>query len=81
MEMADSDGRSWVAGRNQSLRVIRSGKAKRVILAKDAEASFMAKILNEVRKAGTVELDMSYTSKQLAEKAGVDVPTAIITEF
>jgi ribosomal protein L7Ae-like RNA K-turn-binding protein len=79
--MTDSDERSWVVGRNQSLRVIRSGKAKRVILAKDAEASFMAKMLNEIKKAGAVEIDTSYTSKQLAEKAGVDVPTAIITEF
>lgn len=79
--MTDSDGRSWVVGKNQSLRIIRSGKAKKVILAKDAEASFTAKILNEIKKAGVVEIDTSYTSKQLAEKAGIDVPTAIITEF
>jgi ribosomal protein L7Ae-like RNA K-turn-binding protein len=79
--MSDSEGRSWVVGANQSLRIIRSGKAKRVILAKDAEASFASKILSEIKKVGVVEIDTSYTSKQLAEKAGVDVPTAIITEF
>jgi len=80
-DMTDSDGRSWVVGRNQSLRIIRAGKAKRVILAKDAEPSFTAKILSEARKAGVVEIDTSYTSKQLAEKAGIAVPTAVITEY
>jgi ribosomal protein L7Ae-like RNA K-turn-binding protein len=76
-----SDGRSWVIGVNQSLKLIRSGKAKRVILAKDADAIFVVKVKSAVKKAGDIEVDTRYTSHQLAEKAGVDVPTAIITEF
>jgi ribosomal protein L7Ae-like RNA K-turn-binding protein len=79
--MSDGDGRSKVIGVNQSLKLIRSGKAKKVILARDAETSFITRILNEIKKAGEVELDTSFTSRQLAEQAGVDVPTAIITEF
>jgi len=80
--MSDSsEGRSWVIGVNQSLKLIRSGKAKRVILAKDADVIFASRVKNEVKKAGDIEVDTRYTSHQLAEKAGVDVPTAIITEF
>lgn len=80
--MSDSsDGRSWVIGVNQSLKLIRTGKAKRVILAKDADVMFSSKVKNEVKKAGDIEIDTRYTSHQLAERAGVAVPTAIITEF
>ncbi|PKM61601.1 MAG: hypothetical protein CVU97_06965 [Firmicutes bacterium HGW-Firmicutes-21] len=73
--------RSWVIGVNQSLKLIRSGKAKRVILAKDVDVMFATKVMNEVKRAGVIEIDTRFTSHQLAEKAGVDVPTAIITEF
>lgn len=76
-----TDGRSRVIGVNQSLKIIRSGKAKKVILAKDADASFINKIKNEIRKVGGVEIDARYDSSQLAQAAGVDVPTAIITEY
>ncbi len=80
--MSDSsDGRSWVIGINQSLKLIRSGKAKRVILAKDADTAFSTRVMYELKKAGVLDIDNRYTSRQLAEKAGVDVPTAIITEF
>ncbi|HBR32581.1 MAG TPA: hypothetical protein DD733_10930 [Clostridiales bacterium] len=80
--MSDSpDGRSWVIGVNQSLKLIRSGKAKRVILAKDADIMFASRVKNEIKKVGNIEIDTRFTSLQLAEKAGVEVPTAIITEF
>jgi len=79
--MSDGDGRSWVVGVNESLKLIRSGKAKKVILARDADTSFSSKIINEVKKAGEIRVDTRYTSKQLAKKAGIAVPTAIITEF
>lgn len=80
--MSDSsDGRSWVIGVNQSLKLIRSGKAKKVILAKDADLMFATKVKEEIKKAGNIEVDSRYTSHQLAEKAGVEVPTAIITEY
>lgn len=79
--MSDGDGRSWVIGVNQSLKLIRLGKAKKVILAKDADVLFTSKVMNEVKRAGKIDIDTSFTSQQLAEKAGVDVPTAIITEF
>lgn len=76
-----SEGRSWVIGVNQSLKLIRSGKAKKVILAKDADVMFASKVMHEIKRAGVAEVDTRFTSRQLAEKAGVDVPTAIITEF
>ena len=80
--MSDSsDGRRSVAGYNQFAKLIRRGKAVKVYLAKDADPVFAMKVRNNVRSSKGVVLDVNFSAAQLAEKAGVDVPTAIVTEI
>ncbi len=76
-----AEGRSRVVGKNQSLKVIRSGKAKKVMLARDADSCFSRSILEEAKKVGLTDIDITHTSQELAKQAGVEVPTAIITEY
>ena len=77
-----SEGDSTMAvGFNQSVKLIRSGKALKVYLASDADRMFTAKVKDEIRKAGYVETDDSMTALRLGEMAGIDVPAAIITIY
>ncbi len=79
--MSDSsDSRRSFAGFNQFSKLVRCGKAVKVYLAKDADPMFVRKVKNELSKAKGVSLDTHFNSAQLAEKAGTEVPTAIITE-
>ncbi len=79
--MSDSSGqRKRVAGYNQFLKLVRRGKALKVFLAGDADFVFSENIKRELAEHPEVELETRYTSKDLATMAGVDVPTAVITE-
>ncbi len=79
--MSDSScGRRRVAGFNQFAKLVRRGKAVKVYLANDADVFFKNGVKNELAGNKTVKLDTSYTSAQLAEMVGVEVPTAVITE-
>ncbi len=76
-----SDSRRCVAGYNQFAKLIRRGKVKKVYLANDADRQFATRVMSELESAQNVEVDTSLTSTQLAEKMGVEVPTAIVTEI
>ncbi len=73
-------GRRSVAGYNQFVKLVRRGKATKVYLANDADRFFAESIRAELVGRAEVELDTSFSSDELAKKAGVDVPTAVITE-
>ena len=77
---AHSTGAERVAGLNQSLRLIRQGKARRVYLAGDADRAFAMRVLEALRDAPGCELVVTYTAAELAEMAGVEVPTAVIAQ-
>ena len=78
--MDNTGDRRRVAGYNQFLKLVRRGKALKVYLANDADGFFSRGVKSELSGQNNIVLDESYTSKQLAEMAGVEVPTAIITE-
>ncbi len=79
--MSDSTcGTKRVAGYNQFVKLTRRGKAKKVFLASDADFVFAENIKRELSDKPDIELETRYTSKDLATMAGVDVPTAVITE-
>ena len=81
MQQSSEGGSTMAVGFNQSVKLIRSGKAVKVYLASDADRLFTAKVKDEIRKAGYVELDESMTAYRLGEMAGIDVPAAIITIY
>ncbi len=78
--MDNTGDRKCVAGFNQFLKLVRHGKAHKVYLAQDADSYFSMVVKRELSGNINIKLDESYTSKQLAEMAGVEVPTAVITE-
>ena len=79
--MSDSTcSRRRVAGYNQFVKLVRRGKAVKVFLANDADYYFSESIKRELEGRVGVLLDEGYTAKELAEMAGVEVPTAVITE-
>ena len=78
--MSDSPScRRRVAGYNQFAKLVRKGKAVKVYLANDADGYFAENIKRELRGTN-IELETRYNSSDLATMAGVDVPTAVITE-
>ncbi len=81
MLQSSEDGSTMAVGFNQSVKLIRSGKAQKVYLASDADRTFTAKVKDEIRRAGYVETDESMTAYRLGEMAGIDVPAAIITIY
>ena len=79
--MSDSScGKKLVAGFNQFSKLVRRGKAVKVYLAKDADIFFINGVRAELSGNNTVELNTEYTCDRLAELAGVEVPTAVLTE-
>lgn len=79
--MSDSTGpRRRIAGYNQFVKLLRRGKAIKVCLANDADFYFAENIRRELAGHTEVILDDAHTADDLAAMAGVDVPTAVITE-
>ncbi len=81
MQQSSDGGSTMAVGFNQSVKLIRSGKAKKIYLASDADRFFAAKVKDEIRKSGYVETDESMTALRLGEMAGIEVPAAIITIY
>ena len=80
--MSDNSGAPQrVAGYNQFVKLVRKGRASKVYLASDADIFFAEKIKTELSGRGEIILETRYSSKDLATMAGVDVPTAVITEI
>ena len=79
--MSDSlSDKRFVAGYNQFQKLVRRGKAVKVYLAKDADMFFSENIKRELKDRSEIELVTRYDSSKLASLAGVDVPTAVLTE-
>ena len=81
MQPNSEEGSIMAVGFNQSVKLIRAGKAQKVFLASDADRMFTAKVKNEIRQSGYVETDESMTALQLGKMAGIEVPAAIITIY
>ncbi len=71
--------RNCVAGINQFYKLVRRGKAARVLLASDADLQFERAVRAELADKPDIGLDVTRDSAQLAEMAGVEVPTAVLT--
>jgi len=79
--MSDNSGSpKRVAGINQFTKLVRKGRATKVYLANDADIFFSERIKTELSSHPEIEFETRYSSKDLATMAGVDVPTAVITE-
>ncbi len=79
--MSDSTcPRRRIAGYNQFVKLLRRGKAVKVYLASDADVFFSEGVKRELATRPEVVLDTSHTCDDLAAMAGVEVPTAVITE-
>ncbi len=72
--------RRRIAGYNQFVKLLRRGKAIKVYLANDADVYFADGVKRELKAHPEVLLDNTHTCDDLAAMAGVDVPTAVITE-
>lgn len=73
------DDRIREAGWNRAQKLLRKGLIKKLYLAMDADSAFAAAVVHEARKAG-VSPDQSKTGKELADMAGVEVFTAVLSE-
>ena len=60
--------------------IVQSGEFKKIYLANNADSYFVEKVMNAVNGV-TVEIDESYSAEQLAEKYGIEVPSAIVTIY
>lgn len=73
------DDRIWEAGWNRAQKLLRKGLTKTLYLAMDADPAFAERVMHEAQKAG-ISPDQTKTGKELAELAGVDVFTAVLSE-
>lgn len=68
------------AGWNRAQKLLRSGQLEKLWLASDADRSFAERVRAEAAKAG-VSPDQTKTGNQLAVMAGVEVFTAVLSEY
>ncbi len=81
MQQSNECDSSMAVGFNQSVKLIRQGKASKIYLASDADRMFAAKVKDEIRRVGYIEIDESMSADRLGEMAGIEVPAAIITIY
>ena len=79
--LADHTEARRAIGANQTIKLIRSKKAKLIYLANDADGQFKAKILDEVSKHGKISVDSSFNSIELGEQCGIDVGCAVVAIY
>ncbi|MEG2004009.1 MAG: ribosomal L7Ae/L30e/S12e/Gadd45 family protein [Clostridia bacterium] len=68
-----------VVGINQSIKLIRRNKAKKVYLANDVDELFKKKVMCEIANVYSIEIDTTYSASELAEREGIAVPCSIVT--
>ncbi len=68
---------SYVAGLKQSLKIIESGKAVRVLLASDADY-FVSSKVSDACLRNQVELICSHTMSELGKMCRIDVGAAVV---
>lgn len=69
-----------VVGVKQSKKVIVSGEATLVFIAKDAEMRIVRPIIELCREQG-IEMSEAYSMQELGEAAGIDVGAAVVTQL
>ncbi|HBL83722.1 MAG: hypothetical protein A2Y17_08720 [Clostridiales bacterium GWF2_38_85] len=79
--LADHTGTRWAIGANQTIKLIRTRKAKIIYLANDADRQFKAKILDEVNKHGSIPIDNSFNADELGAQCGIDVSCAVVAIY
>ena len=75
----DPSGIRCHAGYNQFVRLVRRGCAVKVCLARDADRRYSVGVREELANHPEIVLDDSLSAEKLAELAGVEVPTAVLT--
>lgn len=70
----------FVVGVKQSKKVITTGMAKRVFIAKDAEMRVIKPIIELCEAVGT-EIAYAVTMQELGKAAGIDVGAAVIVQL
>lgn len=68
-------------GVNQTIKLIRSKKARMIFLAKDADNAFKAKILDEINRSEPVPVNAAFNSQELGEHCGIDVECAVVAIY
>lgn len=76
----DSTVPRFAVGYNRSLKLIRAKRARKILLACDADAGFRDAVLKEARGAGA-EVDESFDALTLAKRFGIEVPCGIVTYY
>lgn len=75
--MANNVNVGVVVGQRQVLRQLKQHNISKVLLASDADSRYKQTMLKEIQICN-VEVDDSFTAQQLADKFGVDVPSAVV---
>ena len=73
------DDRIREAGWNRAQKLLRKGLTAKLYLAMDADPAFAETVMHEAQKAG-ISPDLTKTGKELADMAGVEVFTAVLSE-
>ena len=82
----DNSGSPWsefqrAIGANQTIKLIRDKKARMIYLAKDADHAFIAKILSEINRHGSVPVNTLHSSEELGKKCGIEVRCAVVAFY
>ena len=70
-------GKDKVTGVKQSSRAVRSGLAREVLLASDADPA-LTEPLRKLCEAAEVPVRRSFTMRQLGQAAGIQVGAAVV---
>ena len=71
-------GMEKVTGVKQSQRALRSGQAREVFLASDADPALTGPLLEQCRERG-IPVCAAYSMRQLGQAAGIQVGAAVVT--
>ena len=75
--MEEARNASRAVGLKQCVKAIKSGRAKKVIIAGDAEERIKSNIIELCKKFG-IEAEYAGSMKALGAEAGIDVGTSVI---
>ena len=73
----DFSSASFVAGLKQSLKMINSGKAKKVYLAADADFYISSKVSDACTETGT-DIEVSFSKAELGKFCRIEVDAAVV---
>ena len=70
-------GKEKVTGVKQSSRAVRSGQAREVFLANDADPALTGPLLEQCRER-KIPVRLEFTMRQLGQAAGIQVGAAVV---